>query len=160
MHKSRRRAACSRPTEVLLLLQTALSEACSLLIIQFVGRCTALRVLCPQPLVVDYHFTFFSYLTLSFPPADLWHLFMRLLATIAFSKHAYQSRCNLPSCWTLISILAEGPKTSHSDSAQMASGTSLLNKRSGAAWLSVPTQCLLCLTIHYKWKVLQKLSFL
>lgn len=27
------------------------------------------------------------------------------------------------------SVLAKGPKTSHSDSAQMASGTSLLNKR-------------------------------
>lgn len=45
-------------------------------------------------------------------------------------------------------ISAKGPESSHGGSVQMASGSSLLNKRSGAAWPSVPTQCLLCLTIH------------
>lgn len=45
------RAASSVPTEVLLLLQMPLSEACSLLITQFTGRRAALRVLHPQPSV-------------------------------------------------------------------------------------------------------------
>lgn len=50
------RAASSVPTEVLLLLQMPLSEACSLLITQFTGRRAALRVLHPQPSVVACHF--------------------------------------------------------------------------------------------------------
>lgn len=60
----------------------------------------------------------------------------------------------------ITSISAAGPTTRHSDRAQAASGTSLFNKRSEAAWLSVPTQCFVCLTIHYEWKVLRKLSLL
>lgn len=160
MHKSRSPAACWRLTEVLLLLQRPLSEACSLLIIQFAGCRSALRVLCPQPSVIAYHFTFF-------------HVWPRLILLLIFSIFSWDNR---PQCRSLrprvarplqlpqlpgeiSSICAQGPKTSHSDRAQAASGTSLLNKRSGTAWPSVPTQCLLCLTIHYKWKVPQKLSW-
>lgn len=160
MHKSRSPAACWRLTEVLLLLQRPLSEACSLLIIQFAGCRTALWVLCPQPSVIAYHFTFF-------------HVWPRLILLLIFSIFSWDNR---PQCRSLrprvarplqlpqlpgeiSSICAQGPKTSHSDRAQAASGTSLLNKRSGTAWPSVPTQCLLCLTIHYKWKVPQKLSW-
>ena len=70
--QSWRPAACSRLTEVLLLpLQRPLSEACSLLIIQFAGRSTALGLLCPQPSVIAYHFDIPPCLALSIPSADL-----------------------------------------------------------------------------------------
>lgn len=66
----------------------------------------------------------------------------------------------MPSGWGNHQHFSKRPTTSHSDSAHAASGTGLFNKHSEAAWLSVPTQCFVCLTILYEWEVLQKLSFL
>lgn len=66
----------------------------------------------------------------------------------------------MPSGWGNYQHFSKRPTSSHSDRAHAASGTGLFNKHSEAAWLSVPAQCFVCLTIHYEWEVLQKLSFL
>ena len=65
-----------------------------------------------------------------------------------------------PLAGGIISISAGGPTARHSDRAKAATGASLFNKHSEAAWTSVLTWCFVCLTIHYEWEVLQKLSFL
>lgn len=96
-HKRRRPAACSMLTEVLLLLQRPLSEACSLLIIQFAGCCTALRVLCPQPSVIAYHFTFFH----------VWPCLSLLLILSIFSWD------NQPQCCSLWPREALPPHLTH-----------------------------------------------
>lgn len=78
----------------------------------------------------------------------------------ALFDHGWHVHCILPSGWGNRQHFSTGTTTRHSDGAEEASGTSLFNKCSEAAWVSVPTQCFVCPTIHYEWKVSKKRSFL